>query len=177
MTRAQVNADSQLAHGRSLPKGLRGFSIVELMIVVLVGTVLTAISIPLYKSAMTNMQMNSVVSAISGAISQTRYASIMNSHVYTLVFTVPANTYVVTDVTASTTNATVPLPSTAILINGGTAATYTFTLCPNGAVSGAGGVCPPTTNTTPPALSVTNSGRQENINVSTVGNVTTTRVQ
>jgi hypothetical protein len=134
-------------------------------------------SIPVYQSIMANMQMNSMASAISGVISQTRYAAIMNAQVYTFVITTPANTYVVSNVTAVTANAAVPLPGTQIAINGGTNATYTFTLCPNGTVYGAGGTCPTSPLTLPPALSATNKGRQVNINVSSVGNVTTTRVQ
>jgi len=156
---------------------LRGFSIVELLIVMVVVGILAAMAIPRFQSAMTGMQLNSTVDAIAGVVSQTRYASIMNSQIYTLAITAPANTYVVTNVSTGVANTAVPLPSTAILINNGTAATYTFTMCPNGTVSGAGGVCPPVINTVPPALSATNGGRQVNINVSTVGNVTTNRVQ
>jgi prepilin-type N-terminal cleavage/methylation domain-containing protein len=175
MTQAQGKMDIRLARSRSCEKGLRGFTIVELMIVVLVGLVLTAISVPLFKTAMMNMQLNSTASAITGAISQTRYAAIMNAQVYTLVITVPGNTYVVSNVTAGTANSAVPLPGTAIAINGGTAATYTFTMCPNGSVYGAGGTCVSAT-TTPPAISVSNSGAQINISVSGVGYVSTTRV-
>ena len=176
MTQAQGKKESRTAGVRFLQKDSRGFTIVELLIVVLIGSLLTAISVPLYKSAMISMQLNSTVSAISGAISQTRYAAIMNGHVYTLVLTTPANTYVVSDVTESTANGAVPLPSTAILINGGTSATYTYTLCPNGTAYGAGGTCI-ANNTVPPALSATNNGRQININVSGVGSVTSTRIQ
>ncbi|HYM07208.1 MAG TPA: prepilin-type N-terminal cleavage/methylation domain-containing protein [Terriglobales bacterium] len=168
--------ESQALGDRSARSNLRGFTIVELLIVVLVGSVLTAISIPLYKTAMMNMQLNSMSSAITGAISQTRYAAIMNAQVYTLAITAPANTYVVSNVTEVTINAAVPLPTKAIAVNGGTSATYTFTMCPNGSVYGAGGICVNPT-TTPPALSVSNNGSQINIAVSGVGNVTTTRVQ
>ncbi len=158
-------------------KDLRGFSIVELLIVVLVSGILAAMAIPRFQSAMQGMQLNSTVSAISGAVSQTRYAAIANAQVYILVITAPANTYVISNVTEGTANTAVPLPSTAILINNGTAATYTYTLCPNGTVYGAGGTCPTSPLTAPPALSATNNGRQVNINVSSVGYVSTTRVQ
>ena len=157
----------------------RGFSIVELLIVVLVGGILTAMAIPKFQSTMLNMQLNSTASTISAAVSQTRYSAIMNSQIYTLVFTVAPNaytTYVVTNVTTSTSNASASLPNKTILINGGTAATYTYTFCPNGVVYGAGGICTGNANA-PPALTITNGGRQENINVSSVGNVQTTRIQ
>jgi prepilin-type N-terminal cleavage/methylation domain-containing protein len=176
MTQAPRKRDSRAASVRFIQKGIRGFTIVELLIVVLIGSLLTAMAVPLYKSAMISMQLNSTVSAISGAISQTRYAAIMNGQVYTLVLTTPANTYVVSNVTQGTANAAVPLPSTAILINGGTSATYTYTLCPNGTAYGAGGTCI-NNITVPPALSATNNGRQVNINVSGVGSVISTRIQ
>jgi prepilin-type N-terminal cleavage/methylation domain-containing protein len=156
-----------------------GFSMVELLIVVLVGGILTAVAIPKFQSALLNSQMNSTAMAISASVSQTRYSAIMNSQIYTLVYTVAPNTlttYVVTNVTTSAASPAAAIPNIAILVNGGTAATYTYTFCPNGIVYGAGGICSGNTNA-PPALTLTNGGRQENINVSSVGNVQATRVQ
>ncbi|HKV48684.1 MAG TPA: prepilin-type N-terminal cleavage/methylation domain-containing protein, partial [Candidatus Acidoferrales bacterium] len=45
----------------------RGFSVPELLIVMLVAAVLTAVAMPMYNSAMNNMRMNGTASAISGA--------------------------------------------------------------------------------------------------------------
>lgn len=151
--------------------GQPGFTVPELLIVLIVGAVLTAIALPMYNSAMLNMRMNSMVGAISGAVSRTRYQSIMSSKIYTLAITAPGNSYVVTDVTDGTAASAVPLPSTSIAVNGGTAATYTFTLCPNGVVYGAGGVCA-TGSPAPPALALTCQSREIDITVSGVGNVT-----
>jgi prepilin-type N-terminal cleavage/methylation domain-containing protein len=158
------------AHFSEKQNNSRGFTVAELLIVLLVGTVLTAIAIPVMSSAMAIMRLNSTVSAITAAISQTHYRAIMNSQLYTLVLTTPNNTYVVTNVTTNTADAPMPLPNQAIALNGGASATYTFTLCPNGTVYGAGGTCPG--NNLPPALTATYQGRQTNINVSSVGNVT-----
>lgn len=162
------------AHFCGKQNNSRGFTMPELMIVLLVGTILTAIAIPLMNSAMATMRMNSTVSAITAAISQTRYRAIMNSQLYTLVFTTPNNTFVVTNLGTNASDASVPLPNQAIALNGGANATYTFTLCPNGTVYGAGGACP--SNNPPPALTATYQGRQTNINVSNVGNVNATIV-
>ncbi len=175
MTQVQEKKDSRPASVRFIQRGLRGFTLVELLIVVLVGGILTAISIPIFQTAMADMQINSEVSAISGALSQTRYAAIMNSQVYTLVFTAPGNTYVVKNVSTGIANGAVPLPSNSVTINGGTNATYIFTLCPNGTVYGSGGICPG--NTLPPGLTVTNLARELTINVSSVGNVSTTSIR
>jgi len=179
MTQAQEKRDSAVTRFHLLQRARCGFSIVELLIVVLVGGILTAMAIPKFQSTMASMQLNSTVSTISAAVSQTRYSAIMNSQIYTLDFTVAPNvytTYVVTNITTNTVNPSASLPSKTILINGGTAATYSYTFCPNGIVYGAGGICTGNGNA-PPALSATYGGRQENINVSTVGNVQTTRIQ
>jgi Tfp pilus assembly protein PilE len=151
-----------------------GFTVLELLLVVAVGIILAGVAIPMMSSAMNNMHVNSVVDAITGAVSKTRYQSIMTSQPYTLAITAPSNTYVVTNVTTGTASATVPLPNQTVAINSGTAATYTFTFCPNGTVWGAGGGCPGIV--LPPALSVSSQGRQVNLSISSVGNVTTTSI-
>ena len=147
-----------------------GFTMPELLVALAIGTVLTVMSVPVVKSAMSRMRMNSSVASITTAISKTRYRSIRNSDVYTLTITAPQNTYVVTDVSANVVDRVEPLPSL-VALNGGAAATYTYTFCPNGTVYGAGGVCVNNLNA-PPALAVTYQTRQTNLTVSTVGNVT-----
>lgn len=152
-----------------------GFTLLELLLVIFVGTVLMAVAIPTMRSVMNNMRVNSMVSAISGAVAKTRYQAIMGSQPYTLTITAPANTYVVTNVTTTVASAPVPLPGQNVALNGGAGATYTFTFCPNGTVYGAGGVCPGAN--APPALSVSSQGRQVNVNVTSVGNVTTKSIK
>jgi prepilin-type N-terminal cleavage/methylation domain-containing protein len=154
-------------------KKSHGFSLPELLVVLLILSVLTAIAIPLLNGAMASMRMTSTVSAITAGISETRHRAIMNSQMYTFVLTTPNNIYTVTNVATNTADQPVPLPSQAVAINGGANAAYTFTLCPNGTVYGAGG-CP--SNNGPSALTATYQGRQTNINVSSVGNVTATMV-
>lgn len=149
-----------------------GLSLPELVIGMAIAAILTAMSVPVVNSTMSRMRMNSAVSSISTAISKARYQAIRNSDIYTLAISIPQNTYVVTDVSTNVANTAVPLPNI-VAINGGTSAVITYTLCPNGTVYGAGGSCTNNTNA-PPALTVTYSQLQTNINVSTVGNVTTT---
>jgi len=149
-----------------------GFTIAELLIAMAVAAILAAMSVPIVNTTMARMRMNSAVSAISSSISKARYQAIRNSDIYTLAISVPQNTYVVTDVSTNVASSAVPLPNT-VAINGGSAAVFTYTLCPNGTVYGAGGTCTNNVNA-PPALIVTYSQLQTNINVSTVGNVTTT---
>lgn len=151
-----------------------GFTVLELLLVITVGAILTAVAIPIMGTALNNAHVTSMVDAISGAVAKTRYQSIMTSQPYTLVVTAPANTYVVKNITTGVSSVAIPLPSQTVKINTGTAATYTFTLCPNGTVYGAGGVCPGVA--LPPALSISLQGRQVNMAVSSVGNVSTTIV-
>lgn len=156
------------------PRLDEGFTILELLVVLAIGIVLTAATVPVLGSAMSRMRLNSAVASISTAISKTRYLSIRNSDIYTLAITVPQNTYVVTDVSANVVDRVEPLPNL-VAINGGAAAVYTYTFCPNGTVYGAGGTCVNNANL-PPALSATYQNRQTDISVSTVGNVTTKNI-
>jgi len=163
-----------MAHHSAERNSSRGFSVLELLTVLTVGTILTAMAIPAMTSALAGMRLNSTVGSITAAISQTRSRAIMNSQPYTLVLTVPSDTYVVTNVTTSTADSAVSLPNSTVSINGGTAGTYTYTLCPNGTIYGAGGTCPGAN--LPPALTAAYRGKLTDINVSSVGNVTATIV-
>lgn len=150
-----------------------GFSVIELVTTIAVGMILAAIAIPMVNSAMATMRINAAVSQFEGALSSSRFQAIKNSQPYTFVLTAPANTYVLTNTATGAANNPVPM-SSYVNINGGTAGTYTYTLCPNGMVYGAGG-CPSVN--APPALSFTYQGRQINTAVSGVGNVTTTIIK
>jgi len=158
---------------RSRAPRVNGFTVLELLLVIAVGTILAAVAIPITTTALNNAHVTSMVDAISGAVAKTRYQSIMTSQPYTMVITTPANTYVVKNISTGVSVA-MALPSQTVQINGGTAATYTYTLCPNGTVWGAGGTCPGVT--LPPALTVSLQGRQINMAISSVGNVSTTNV-
>lgn len=154
-------------------KNHRGFTLLELTLAMAIGTVLTAMAIPLCISAQNNMRLNSAVSAISSAITQTRYQSIMTSQVYTLAINAATNTYVITNVSTATAGNAIPYTSNAVAVNGG-AGTSTLLFCPNGTVWGSGTTCPGAG--TPPALTATYQSRQINLNVSSVGNVTTVQI-
>jgi len=156
-------------------RGSRGVSTPELLIAMIIGSILTAAAIPAYNAGMTGMRLNATAGAISGAVSGARYRAIMNSQIYTITFTAPGNTYVVKNIATNTSAAPVPLPTPLVAVNGGTAATYVYTLCPNGTVFGAGGTCPNANST--PALVLTYKGREIDLSVSGAGNVTTKTVK
>jgi len=175
--RGGILLENSAAHepAKSFPHSM-GFTLIEAVVVLAIGMLLTAMSIPVMKSALSRMKLNSAVSQISGAYTQTRFSAIRTSQIYTLAITAPANTYVVTNLGPPVVaNRAVNLPSV-VAINGGGAGVYTFTFCPNGIVYGAGGICVGNANL-PPALILTYQTRQTNLNFSQVGNVTTTTIR
>lgn len=157
----------------SLPSNAAGFTLLEMVIVVAIGVVLTALAIPVISTTWANMRINAAVGQFSGAIASARYRAIKDSQPYTFVLTTPANTYVETNTVTLTADAAIALPSY-VTITGTGGSPFTYTLCPNGIIYGAGGVCNPPPATTPTTLSFTYQGRQINLAVSGVGNVTTT---
>jgi len=159
----------------------KGFTVPELLIALTIGTVMTVVALPMFLNTLNNMRLTDMVSNLSGTLSSTRYQSIMKNQDYSLVITTPANTYVVTNLSTGTASASIPLANgQTIVINGGAAATYTYTFCPNGTVYGNTGNCPGEAgfaSVATPALSVTYKSRQVNLAVSSVGNVTTTIIK
>ncbi len=144
-----------------------------MLIVIAVGITLAAVAIPVLSSAMTNMRINSAVSQFTGALASARYQAIQNSQIYTFALTTPANTYVVTKTGANPVvyNAVQLSPYVTISGSGSASSPFTYTLCPNGIVYGAGGACP---GNQPASLIFTYNGRQIDLAVSGVGNVTST---
>ena len=151
-----------------------GFTLLELLFSMLVGTVLTAMTLPLWSSAQSYMRLNSAVSTMSSALTQTRFQSIMTSQPYSVTINSPANTYVVTNLTTTVATNAIPITPHAVAINGGAAGTYTYVFCPNGTVWAGGAACPGAG--IPAVLTSAYQGRQVNLNISSVGNVTTVMV-
>ena len=93
MSRAQGNRDSRAAGDRLLRAGLRGFSIVELLIVVLVGLILTAMTIPQVKSGIYQYRLDGALASSTWAIQSTRYEALVQGAQYQVVFTKASNSY------------------------------------------------------------------------------------
>lgn len=159
--------------GRHQRSGSAGVSILEVVTVLVIAMIMTAISVPVITNAMTNMRMTSMTNAITAAISKTRFRSIMNDQDYTLVITAgTTNTYVVTNLNTGAVDNAVQLPSTLVTLSGGTGGTFTYTFCPNGMVYGTGATCQITSdeiNNPAPDITTSYQGRQIYINVSNAG--------
>jgi prepilin-type N-terminal cleavage/methylation domain-containing protein len=138
MTQAQANRDTRSAGDRLLRAGLRGFSIVELLIVMLVGLILTAMTIPQVKSGIYQYRLSGAVASSTWAIQSTRYEALVQGVQYQVVITKATNSYQIqssADGGVTFTNvagtSAVPLSGVATVLNQDT----TLRFKPNGFVS------------------------------------------
>ncbi len=116
--------------------GATGFSMVELLIVIAIMIVLSAIAIPATTSAVANYQLTAAVNSAAGAIQSTRYQAIMHGYPYQVAFNTTNNTFqVLSEIPPATTfsnvGAAVPLSGSPITLS----ALTTLQLKPNGSVS------------------------------------------
>ena len=54
----------------------RGFSLIEILVALLIGSVLTAMAIPATRSALASYQLDAALDSVTGAIQGTRYQAI-----------------------------------------------------------------------------------------------------
>lgn len=140
--------EAKIRGGSALPPGVNehlmrqrrsssaGFSLVELLLVVIISLILGAISIPATRSALANYQLTAAVDGATGAIQGTRYQAIMHGYQYQVAFNNTQNTYqVLSEAPPATTftdvNNAVPLSAEPITVSGPT----TLQFKPNGSVS------------------------------------------
>jgi Tfp pilus assembly protein FimT len=114
----------------------QGFSMVELLLVVTIGMILTAIAIPQVKSAMYRYQLQGAIASSTWAIQSTRYQALMSGYPYQVVFTKANNQYQIQNLptgAASYANVgtAVPLSGSAVALSADT----TLQFKPNGFVT------------------------------------------
>lgn len=63
-----------------------GFSLIELMMTMLIGLILTLIALPLISNVTGYLRLRAAVSAVTGAIQTTRYNAIYNGYPYQVSF-------------------------------------------------------------------------------------------
>ena len=152
-----------------------GFTLLELLVVLTIGLVLTTVAVPMTLNAVRSYTLTSAVATATGAIQSTRYAAIMHGYPYEITFTQATNSYqVYSEPGGQTTYSAVgaPIPITG---SGGISIsrTVTYQFLAGGTV---------TETSTPPnageymIFSITNDwGGSNTITVSGVGNVSVSR--
>lgn len=163
--------------GGQRSKSVRGFTLLELIFVLLIVLIMSAMAVPLLSSTLTGYRIRGAATALAGGIQATRYQAIFNGYPFRLVINnATLNYQVQNDPTRTATfvnfctsgAAACPVPlagsGTAVALN----ASSTFTFSPGGTVSSttaAGGVT---------TLVITYGGKTETVTVSSYGNIKVT---
>jgi prepilin-type N-terminal cleavage/methylation domain-containing protein len=71
----------------------RGFTLLELVFVLLIVLVMTAMAVPLVSNVTSYFRLRGAISSVTGAIQSTRYQAIFQGCPYRVVFLAAANTY------------------------------------------------------------------------------------
>jgi Tfp pilus assembly protein FimT len=161
MTQAQEKRD-RLQLGTRRRRKVLGYSLVEIIVAMAVGTVLTAMAIPRVNSQLYMYRLNGAVAMAKWAIQSTRFQALRASYPYQVVFSSTAVNYQVQDlppgaVSYQNVASVVPLAGWPMTLNQGS----TITFQPNGFVSA--------TNS---SFTITYQGTTATITVSNYGNVT-----
>jgi Tfp pilus assembly protein FimT len=135
----------------------------ELIIVLAISTVLTAVAIPQVKSQIYNYRLNGAVAMAKWAIQSTRFQALMSGYPYQVAFNATNTNYQIQNLPSGTTyanvGAAVPLSGSMVTVNQNT----TINFKPNGMVTATVG-----SN----VFTVTYQGMTKTITVSNYGNVT-----
>lgn len=97
-------------------RGIRGFSVLELVVVMAIAFVMSAMAVPVIQSSLSAFRLRSAVASVTGAIQSTRYRAIFDGCPYQIAFSKAANTYQVSNTvtgagcSAAFTNVGGPIP-------------------------------------------------------------------
>jgi len=152
-----------------------GLTMVELLLVVAVGMVMTAVAIPTTRSLMASYQLAAAAQTTAGVIQSTRYQAIMNGYPYRVDFNSTANQYTVSSqvppaTSFSAVSSNNPISTSSITLGVGTpnsssAGHAIFQFNPNGTVSVTSGQAMPL------ALTIAYNGTTKHLTVSNYGSI------
>jgi prepilin-type N-terminal cleavage/methylation domain-containing protein len=165
MTQAQQDRDSRKSTAR-VPQRSRGFTMIEILMVLTIGIILAAMAVPMVGSVLSNYRLGGAVSSATWAVQSTRYQALMAGYPYQVVFSSSAGTYQIQNlptgaVSFANVGTAVPLSGSAVTLNQDT----TLKFLPNGSVAATTGSL---------TFSLTFKNSTETITVSTYGNVKVT---
>lgn len=170
---------SQIRKGATVRARARGFSMLELVIVLAIAMVLAGMAIPFIGNTLRVYKMRSAVTSITGAVSNARYQAIFHGCKTQIVFTAATYTYQISSqqpafggqaclAAYAPISAVLPLMGKGVTLN----QNVTMTFSPGGGVSSVPVMNPIQMILTYPGFTATVP--QETIQVSTYGNVTVT---
>ena len=142
MTRACWHNNDNRMKSR-FPGNTRGFTMLEIVMVLLVGTVLTVMAIPKAQSEIYRYRLQGAVASSTWAIQSTRYQALMEGYPYQVVFTSSNASYQIQNLPAGATvyanvGTAVPLSGSAVTLNQNTTLQFKpdgFVLAPVGALN------------------------------------------
>jgi prepilin-type N-terminal cleavage/methylation domain-containing protein len=160
MMRFKTSEKIAPARARTANKS-RGYTLVEIIMVMAIGSILTAAAVPSVRSIVNNYRLNSAVAMAKWAIQSTRFQALSKGYNYQVVFDGTNINYQIQNLPSGTTyqnvGSTVPLAAWPMTMNQGS----TITFQPNGFVSA--------TNS---SFTITYQGVTATLTVSNYGNVT-----
>jgi type II secretory pathway pseudopilin PulG len=157
---AKVKLGRQSRRGRV---NAAGFTMVELLLVLVVGMIITAMALPTFTGAIATYELNGAVESAESAIQGTRYQAIMHGYQYEVTLDPTHNTFqVLSEIPPATSfsdvGSAVPLSGVPITVSAAT----TLLEKPNGSVSAAVGAM---------SFSISYKGTTKTLTVSNYGSV------
>jgi type IV fimbrial biogenesis protein FimT len=152
-----------------------GFSMLEALIVVAIGLLLTAMAVPSARTAIATYQLDAAVDTAAGALQGPRYQAIMHGYTYQVDFNGTTNQIQLSSeippaTTFSSIGSAVPISTSAVTVgvgtpNSGSAGHLILQCKPNGSVTTASG------QAMPASLTITYNGTTKTLTVSNYGSV------
>ncbi|MBZ5662222.1 MAG: prepilin-type N-terminal cleavage/methylation domain-containing protein [Acidobacteriia bacterium] len=149
--------------GNNSQRKIRGYTLIELLMGLLIGSILSAMAIPQVRSQILQYRLQGAVSSATWAIQSTRYQSLTEGYPYQVVFTKSNNQYQVRDLPTGATSyanigSAVPLSGSPVALNQDT----TLQFLPNGSVTATVGA---------QNFTITYQGFCQKVNVTNYGNI------
>src|SRR3981189_1580193 len=89
----QLQNNSANRANRKLLGRSRGLSLIEVLVIVAIGTILTVIAIPSISSGLRNYRLEGAISSVTWAVHSTRYQALMEGYPFQVILSSTANTY------------------------------------------------------------------------------------